>query len=106
MISPDSGSTWGFGIPVTGQSSKLAPALCAIGSTEVAMAYVANDSSNDLYFTSSGDGGNTWTPGARIPGQSSKHAPALCTIGSTLLLAYVANNSTSDLLVTTSVDGG
>jgi hypothetical protein len=96
-------------VQVDGQSSQTAPALALVGNTLV-LAYVANNSSNDLLVTTSGDGGSTWTPTARINTASSKTAPTLAVLPeglvNTLVLSYVANNSSNDLFVTKSSDGG
>ena len=58
----------------------MAPALAIVGNTLV-LAYVANDSSNDLKVTTSSDGGSTWTSSVKVGTQSSKMAPALVVFG-------------------------
>jgi hypothetical protein len=101
--------TWLASAQVNGQSSQTAPALAVVDNTLV-LAYVANNSSNDLLVTTSSDGGSTWTASARVSTQSSKTAPALAVLAeglvNTLVLAYVANNESNDLLVTKSSDKG
>jgi hypothetical protein len=95
--------TWGAGNPTSKtvpQSSRTAPALCVFNS-ELYLAYVANNSTNDLLITKSSDG-ISWSPPQQVTGQSSKFAPALAVFppSNLLVLAYVANNSSNDLLVT------
>ena len=105
--SSDGGMTWAPSIQVTeAQASKTAPALCTFGNGSLALAYVANDGSNQLLVTISNDGGKKWTPPVKVTGQSSKKAPALSALDGSLVVAYVANNASDDLLFTTSRDGG
>jgi hypothetical protein len=96
--------TWGPGnltSKTAPQSSRTAPALCVFNS-ELYLAYVANNGTNDLLITKSSDG-VTWSSSQQVPGQSSKFAPALAVLPTSpnlLVLAYVANNNSNDLLVT------
>jgi len=98
---------------VAGQSSKTAPSLCSflmpksgtLGVPALAMAYVANNDSNQLLLTTSTDGYH-WSNPILVGGQSSEMAPALSTNGGGslnpgLVLAYVASNGSNDLYVTT-----
>jgi fructose-1,6-bisphosphatase/inositol monophosphatase family enzyme len=72
--------------------------------SQLLIAYVANNASNDLLTASSADGIN-WSGSARVAGQSSRTAPALPGNGGSVL-GYVANNQTNDLLTTAvRVDG-
>jgi hypothetical protein len=87
------------------QSSKTAPSISLLG----IIAYVANNSSNDLIVTTSSNGeGTDWSSPATVgsPAQSSKTAPTISWDFSydpdAVVLAYVANNSNNHLLVTTS----
>jgi hypothetical protein len=68
------------------------------------LAYVANNSSNDLLVASSPDG-LTWTTGEQVGGQSTGLSPAMVIFKDQLVIAYVADNSSRDLLITTSSDG-
>jgi hypothetical protein len=94
------------GIPP--QSSKTAPALCVFNNNTLVLAYVANNSSNDLIITTSSDG-KTWTPDTQVSGQSSEMTPAISAFtepngNQKLLLTYIAANSSNHLIVTTSSD--
>jgi hypothetical protein len=113
IVSSTDAITWSKPSHVTGQSSKLAPAISGFGNSlnfNLLLAYVANNNSNDLLVTSSTDG-ITWSKPSQITGQSSKLAPAIVEFVQSpddnckLILAYVANNSSNDLLVTSSTDG-
>ncbi|MFZ0666141.1 MAG: hypothetical protein WAM97_10325 [Acidimicrobiales bacterium] len=108
--------TWQY-TTVGTQSSKTAPAISTDnGRVNPVIAYVANNSSNDLEVTTSTNGvGTDWSPNTLVgSGQSSKTAPTLtecddsiCGDSSNLgqeTIAYVANNSSNDLLTTTSTD--
>jgi hypothetical protein len=104
--------TWSSGIEVGGQSSKDSPSISSFGDeTEFVLAYVANNSSDDLIVTTSSNGA-TWTPDATVGAQSSKTGPSvsewLGNDGSTDqdTITYVANNSTNDLIATTSTNDG
>jgi hypothetical protein len=98
---------WAAPQPVTGnQSSKFAPALAKTGNNTIVLAYVANNSSNDLLATTSTNGGASWTPSVKVGTQSSSLGPALIAFGNELVIAYVANNGSNDLLVTTSTTSG
>jgi len=87
------------------QASKTAPSISFLG----IIAYVANNSSNDLIVTTSSNGeGTDWSSPALVgsPAQTSKTAPTLSWDFSydpdAVIMAYVANNSNNHLLVTTS----
>lgn len=101
---------WSSSYPVTEgssktvQSSKTAPALADFTNDELFLAYVANNSSDDLLVTSSVDGIN-WSNPSLVGGQSSSMAPALADLGGELVMAYVANNGSNDLLTTLSSNG-
>jgi hypothetical protein len=117
--STNGGSTWNKPTIVGGtsspQSSKMAPSITATGSGEdedaLVMAYVANNSSNDLVVTQGNPNGGcteeTWSGSTSVGAQSSKTAPAISWDDDFegLVIAYVANDSSNDLIVTTSVDG-
>jgi hypothetical protein len=87
------------------QASKTAPSISFLG----IIAYVANNSTNDLLVTSSSNGeGTDWSAPTLVgsPAQSSKTAPSLSWDFSydpdLVDIAYVANNTSNDLIVTTS----
>jgi len=124
---PDAGAVpaselkWDAPVKITGQKSRTAPALNVFmneaGNTELVLAYVADNTTNDLLITTSA-GGDLWTKPTLVKGpqdetpQQSPLAPALlfyytCSenaVGCPLLLGYVANNGSNDLFVTTSHD--
>jgi hypothetical protein len=101
--------TWTTASPITGQSSKAAPALSALAvpEDEGILAYIANNDSNALLITTNNEGTN-WTKPVQVTyGQSSEVTPALISLGNqSLLLAYISDSGTYDLCVTTSADGG
>jgi len=111
MNSQQTNITWSSSIEVGGQSSNEPPALSSFNNESTfVLAYVANNSSNDLLVTTSTNG-TDWTPSARVGTQSSKTAPSMSEwhgnddgSADQDILAYVANNSGDDLLVTTSTN--
>jgi hypothetical protein len=70
---------------------------------QCALAFVANNASNDLLTCTSRSGVN-WSE-SHLVNQQSKATPALASFGNTLVMAFVANNDKNDLLVCTSGDG-
>jgi hypothetical protein len=74
------------------------------------LAYVANNSSNDLIVTTSTNDADDWSaPGLVGNSESSQAAPALPSVdgvGAGLPMVYVANNSQDHLLLATSDNGG
>jgi hypothetical protein len=124
-VSVTGGATWKKDTIVGGssspQSSKFAPAITAWDASgtdpgELMMAYVANNSSNQLLVTQGSPvvtGANcasidaeSWSSPSKVGTQSSKTAPAISTfdLESNPIIAYVANDSSNDLVVTTSID--
>lgn len=86
------------------QSSNTPPALADFGpgpeGSQLVIAYVATNKSNDLLVTTT-DTLGTWSQSNPVTGQQSQFAPALTEFNRNgqLVLAYVANNGTNDLLV-------
>jgi hypothetical protein len=117
--STNGGATWNPPTLVGGssspQASKMAPSITSTGSggddNALVMAYVANNSSNDLLVTqgnpNTGCTEERWAASTRVSTQTSKTAPAISfdNDDEDLVIAYVANNSSNDLVVTTSVNG-
>jgi hypothetical protein len=91
------------------QSSTTTPALAYFApgplGSQVVLAFVATDGTNDLYATTT-DTLDTWSKSNPVTGQSSLIAPALTYFDSIgqLVLAYVAANGSFDLLVSLSKD--
>jgi hypothetical protein len=91
------------------QSSNTPPALAyfapAPEGSQLVVAYVATNKSNDLFVTTT-DTLGTWSQSNPVTGQQSQFAPALTEFNRNgqLVLAYVANNGTNDLLVAMSKD--
>lgn len=104
VTTTDTLGTWSQSSPVTGQQSKIAPALTEFNG-QLVLAYIANNSSADLLIAKSKDSVN-WSPSSQIPGQSSALAPAITVFKSELLVAYVARNSSHDLLLATTSNSG
>jgi hypothetical protein len=142
---PDAGAVpaselkWDAPVKITGQKSRTAPALNVFmneaGNTELVLAYVADNTTNDLLITTSAGGDLwtkptlvkgpqdetpqqsplapallNWTKSSPVQGQQSSVAPALGIAPSlhadpAVIMAFVANNGSHDLLVVTSSDG-
>jgi len=121
-VSDDGGSSWSASQQVGGssspQSSSMAPSITSSYVDGLSMAYVANNSDNDLLFafgnpdTNDGCTTESWSSSTRVGTQSSKTAPTMTSFVTApnsafeedLVMAYVANNSTNDLVVTTDIN--
>jgi len=88
------------------QASKRAPALAQTPRKAMALAFVADDQTNEiLACTTSGPlVDNTWS-GNTPSGQSSKMAPSLAVLNDTLFMAFVADDDSNQLLICSSGDG-
>lgn len=64
------------------------------------LAFIADNSSNDLLIVSSGDG-KDWSDNQQL-GVSSSLAPALAVWNNALALAFVADDGSNDLMFITS----
>jgi hypothetical protein len=89
------------------QTSNTSPALTFFApgpeGSQLVLAYVATNNSNDLFVTTT-DALGTWSQSNPVTGQQSQIAPALTEFNGQLALAYVANNGSGDLLVALSKD--
>jgi hypothetical protein len=81
----------------------MAPALAA-WQDELWLAFVANNTTNQLLICNSANG-STWSPATAVPNQSTKATPALTAWQNKLWLAFVANNTTNQLLICNSANG-
>jgi hypothetical protein len=78
VASSADGVNWSAGAGIN-QTSQFAPSLVAFngsGDNRLYVAFVANNTTNDLLVASSADGVN-WTGNSSIHGQLSKFAPSL-----------------------------
>jgi hypothetical protein len=106
ICSSADGSNWTQSKPV-GQSSKTAPALAQFttksNDSNLWLAFVANNDTNELLVTYTPDGFN-WIPKNFDVHQSTKAAPALASFNGELWLAFTANNLVGDILITHTAD--
>src|SRR5215472_10196387 len=93
--------------PSQSQSSKAAPAL-AVFQNKLWIAFVANDTSNQLLICNSGNG-QDWSDNILVKNpsqsQSSKAAPALAVFQNKLWIAFVASDTSNQLLICNSGNG-
>jgi len=119
--SSSNGLDWGKEYVIPGVKTQFAPAaacLCEQEFPQLAIAYVVDDGTDDLYViettnlgVSSTASALKWGTPVKVVGQKSKTAPAMTSFhvfagdSNPLVLAYVADNASNDLLITTSKDG-
>jgi hypothetical protein len=104
---PQNGESWAATV-ATNQTSANAPAIRgyqpAGGPSQLYMAFVAENGSNDIFVCSIAAGGQ-WSS-ANVTGQSCHFSPSLTVVDNTLSLVFAAANGSKDLLLSTLQSNG